>query len=501
MAEIARGEVEILVHTTAPSRGQDDARYRALAQSYIDFQPYTRRRLDTPPEDNIEDAVGDVADVQLQGELQQSTQEERESKASYHPDDDEEESGSKHSARSTPYQQSSDRQDITDFPLSSQLSFRSVLDNGNSPALRFGTPRQETIHADAGKRYLQSSADSWGAAPSTVADSQPENEVKSILEASPTGILESYLRITQLDGSSPELPLHRTRAAVELLGAAAVVELVEGSEDMGVQSSPSPQKRSQQGYAEAEASRGPLLAPRIGPLLSEVQEAIMLTKRKHADSTADYGSSPSNVPSSIMMAPRSTSERQVRSSKRQRIEVASSQLSTYKKVTKINMPLDPASSMISNAESSDWADLLEIRPALPPTSSGILTADMLITDSLRSLKTKISSRGQYPYVPQSQTRELRNMERGYWLADSGKWDVGIRNRCWNYLGKYVGMDMAGWGVSCVRDAETSWIRIYCWGIVVEHIYLLLHMASTSKIKGTGACWIGGDGTTIIQMPL
>lgn len=69
------------------------------------------------------------------------------------------------------------------------------------------------------------------------------------------------------------------------------------------------------------------------------------------------------------------------------------------------------------------------------------------------------------------------------------------------MGKYVGTDLAGWSVACHRDGlETNWIRVYCSGVVVEHIYLLLYMASTSKIKGTGARWIGGDGTAIITMP-
>jgi hypothetical protein len=74
MAGIVRGDVEILIHKTAPSRGPDDARYRALAQAYLDFKPASRRRLQ---EGEVVENAGMNADSQLQEELLRSTQEER----------------------------------------------------------------------------------------------------------------------------------------------------------------------------------------------------------------------------------------------------------------------------------------------------------------------------------------------------------------------------------------------------------------------------------------
>jgi hypothetical protein len=44
------------------------------------------------------------------------------------------------------------------------------------------------------------------------------------------------------------------------------------------------------------------------------------------------------------------------------------------------------------------------------------------------------------------------------------------------------------------------LRVYCWGVVVPHIYLLLFTGSENKIKKYGACWIGGDGQAVIRMP-
>ena len=92
------------------------------------------------------------------------------------------------------------------------------------------------------------------------------------------------------------------------------------------------------------------------------------------------------------------------------------------------------------------------------------------------------------------------MERGYWLVPCEKWTDVLKAKCWGFLGNLVGMGGAGWGVWCVRDEEFKTLKVYGWGTLVGHIYLLLYMASLGKIKGTGACWVGGDGSPIIRMP-
>jgi hypothetical protein len=92
------------------------------------------------------------------------------------------------------------------------------------------------------------------------------------------------------------------------------------------------------------------------------------------------------------------------------------------------------------------------------------------------------------------------MERGYWLVNCESWNEGLRGRFWNCLGNYIGKDLLGWGVWCARGENYGTLRVYCWGIIVGHIYLLLYMASEGKIKGKGARWIGGNGQAIIEMP-
>ena len=50
-----------------------------------------------------------------------------------------------------------------------------------------------------------------------------------------------------------------------------------------------------------------------------------------------------------------------------------------------------------------------------------------------------------------------------------------------------------------EGAEGEVLEIYCWGQTVEHIYLLLFLASERRVKGCGARWIDGAGKMVVQM--
>ena len=79
------------------------------------------------------------------------------------------------------------------------------------------------------------------------------------------------------------------------------------------------------------------------------------------------------------------------------------------------------------------------------------------------------------------------------------WTQELRVRAWDALGSFVGRDMTGWGVRCVRDEAWDWIRIYCWGEVVECVWYLLFLVSEGKIKGCEHSWMGGDGKVVVVM--
>lgn len=155
----------------------------------------------------------------------------------------------------------------------------------------------------------------------------------------------------------------------------------------------------------------------------------------------------------------------------------------------------------------------------PPTSIST-RALALLTPSLIKLASTLNLLSRYR--PVTQTRPLRPLERGYWAVCTDTWGVDVKERAWNALGVYVRGGRAGWGIWCARGhggcksceetdrgevalgkygymhEDGEW-RIYCWGDVVGHIYLLLYLVSERRVKGTGARWVDGGGELVIVM--
>lgn len=51
----------------------------------------------------------------------------------------------------------------------------------------------------------------------------------------------------------------------------------------------------------------------------------------------------------------------------------------------------------------------------------------------------------------------------------------------------------------MQSVENPLLKLYCWGEIVPHIWLLLFTASHRRIKGCGARWIDARGEVIIEM--
>ena len=138
---------------------------------------------------------------------------------------------------------------------------------------------------------------------------------------------------------------------------------------------------------------------------------------------------------------------------------------------------------------------LEIRTPSPPVGTETIEPASLISEKLAKLAADLSSR----YRPDA-ARDIQPLERGYWLVDCSPWSADTRADAWAFLASYLGSGLAGWGVWCRRDPAHAWIRLYCWGHIVKHTYLLLYLASGRQLKLTGAEWRDGDGEVALRVP-
>ncbi|KAF7907902.1 hypothetical protein BELL_0071g00240 [Botrytis elliptica] len=151
MAHKSRENVEILVHTSAPSRGQDDTRYRAFARAYLNFESATSLQLQDDPQDD----TGNAEERESLIEGTQYLTQEYDENASYCPPTQEPETNPG-AYREIP------EEELSDLMYSPQLSFRSVLDNRNSPMFRTRSRTLMSLQVQSGSETLEQSRLEFG---------------------------------------------------------------------------------------------------------------------------------------------------------------------------------------------------------------------------------------------------------------------------------------------------------------------------------------------------
>ncbi|KAJ5124963.1 uncharacterized protein N7515_008788 [Penicillium bovifimosum] len=185
---------------------------------------------------------------------------------------------------------------------------------------------------------------------------------------------------------------------------------------------------------------------------------------------------------------------------------------------------------------------LQIHPPKPPISTSTFTTH--ITPTLAMLAERLKP--ARTYKPSHQSRTLDPLERGYWLVrfaiatpshdfhdhdrvsagatrpgstdptpnqpkaeeESHVWPAQLFGAFWSFLQDFVGKDgRAGWGVWCILEKEEVRetvthlsLKVYAWGEIAMHMYLLLFLASERRIRGLGVQWRDASEEVVIQMP-
>ncbi|KAK3335543.1 hypothetical protein B0T19DRAFT_11140 [Cercophora scortea] len=507
---MSRGKTEILVHITAPSKAVDDEAYRVLAGAYLDFDPGRRTAVFGP-----EDSPSEI-------------------------DRDQDEAATQRA--SSPIEEDIPPQVILESPV---MSFRSVCDNLESPRLRRLRDREET----------QRSQLSWQAPPSVVQDSVPENHLAIPGYCSPTRILEHFLSTIESSQATDQSPVRhqlalRPSSDEQVASQSTSQSRYEGPINThGSFSHPLVQPLSPIRRSRPTSPENPKAAEQSSPYpASQDNQAesspisLPSTDRSDGDEQTSAkvqdGPNSSNGPGSI----RETAEERetviplspVMSRKRIRFPgpsidanetrivssfpgelIPSSRSESEpptKRIRKSPLP-DPGKPLARSAsdigprqeraKAQNKTALpalgasLEIYSPAPPTDVRDIDPDDLIPDALAQLANQLSLEKRF--VPESQTRELRAFERGFWLVDCTSWSSELKHACWKFLSDYLLGGSAGWGVWCGRDGEFSRLKMWCYGHAVGHIYLLLRLASKRMVKQTGACWIDAREEVVIRM--
>ena len=431
-------ETEILVHITAASRASDDECYRGLATAYLDFQPSQRINF-------------------LLHEDSQST---------------------------NPLISASGR--LLESP---EASFRSVLDNNASPRLASG--RKRTLDESQASQYQDLSQSSWCAPPSVIADSNPDNDISIAALCSPTRILEHYLQTIESSSLSSQEPRSGADASLHIpssdhdhtshsIRAKGIAPEEVSSSFEGVLNTPCPATRQPQDNADPSLNNSSDVeiedsfhGERI-PCSQESQtrdalEVVVIPATPRAGSEPPF------------------SKRLKRSPAKDRVQPLERSISDV-----LPRGCRPAyGETMREIRKSLHLNKLEIHAPGPTVSCDQVNPETLITAKLAKLAKDLELHKRFR--PDKQLRELRPFERGYWLVDCSEWDLDLKDRAWVFLGNYIKMGDAAWGISCIRDSSYTWIRLYCWGYTVGHIYLVLYLASERKLPHQWTHWYDASG--------
>ncbi|KAJ5183842.1 hypothetical protein N7492_001458 [Penicillium capsulatum] len=193
----------------------------------------------------------------------------------------------------------------------------------------------------------------------------------------------------------------------------------------------------------------------------------------------------------------------------------------------------------NNSTLQDISSMLlprEIRPPPPPISTAPFATH--ITPTLAMLTRRLNP--ARTFKPSLQTRTLDQLERGYWsvrftlhdppdppspvdaahlLNGPNPWESPSFHHFWSFLAEFVGKEArAGWGVWCILERDPSMpdpemtdspdapgsvsvvLKVYAWGEVAMHVYLLLFLASERRVRGMGAEWRDFREEVVIRMP-
>ena len=118
------------------------------------------------------------------------------------------------------------------------------------------------------------------------------------------------------------------------------------------------------------------------------------------------------------------------------------------------------------------------------------------------------------YVPLSTVRPIHPLNRGYWHIPITSFALDIKASFWDFMKQFVEEGRAGWDAALVLEegGSGSWgellegeegqglvVKVFCWGEVVGHLWLILWVASQRRIKGVGATWRSVTEEVIVTM--
>jgi hypothetical protein len=143
-------------------------------------------------------------------------------------------------------------------------------------------------------------------------------------------------------------------------------------------------------------------------------------------------------------------------------------------------------------------DAFPPEPKISVAQPGVLPSQ--VTKHLAAIKKQNPTR----FKPSKKRYTPKADNRGYWSIDCSHWIEKLQQEFWTTMCEQIEAGRLGWGATLHRETGSSRslgkVRLYCWGEVVEHMWLVLWLCSRGKVVGSGLKWMDADGVAVFEMP-
>ncbi|KFY28454.1 hypothetical protein V493_02929 [Pseudogymnoascus sp. VKM F-4281 (FW-2241)] len=519
---MANRRLEILVHTTAPSLGQEDALYRSLAAAYLDFEP--QGRIDLYDGDDTvsgNDASGGYEDSERQLHADMRASRSNEDQGHMFLDGFESYLPASQLA-SAPRKEYLTTSKITTAPSSAiqflDISFTSV-DGVSSPRFRTRDPNRSSNAGEKGvgkgiqreqqlsRSIICSQAEHLGPRRETggTSTSQLESSPSIPTCSTPSVVRDTFLSQFESPCYSSPSPV---RAPLSPPPAEALYSEIGDGErqsnptlrsraNISSPLSPAPTRNEEApsttltSALRSEEYSSPLLPGPFSLPLGQYNLQVRRTPPPDSPHRSPKKRSVASLPSPtparkftrLLSDPTHVSDTPP-APFYQEIRQANPVVPTDENLTLVPSSFTSQKRPSRKRHASRISGSSAIYPLPAPASEEISTT--FLTAQLANLAAEI---GYARFRPMLHSREVRKHERGYWGIDvhdaEGGWDDRAREKTWEFLREYIGRGKAGWGVWCVRNGghvgeggdggrqlqkmepEGEQWRIYCWGEIVS----------------------------------
>ncbi|KAL5606833.1 hypothetical protein BROUX41_003210 [Berkeleyomyces rouxiae] len=466
-------EIEVLVHFAAPGSAADDTRYRSLAEAYLNFTPARRT-----------DVVRGIASPERPV-------------------------GSPLEARRS--SQTSACSDALETFGGTQASFSSVLDNAGSPRVRVPTAGV-SVEGYGGENGSYVSDTQVESQQDLFADhdSYPEFQSVTIEEFNSPERVMQYFKQRRKQQDCDETVVDETSfGGIETVPSSVPLVDEYDTRDHSP-SSATPQEHTV--LTHTIPSSHPPETPENIPSTN----ATASPSSPHVDTSQPP---PSSIPIHTRSPPkpdartslqRCTSEPTIAATHAPTLTKTTSDLGSLSRWTaRRQTPLSRADVQQRVQEherrasaaappprefQEQFYDALEIYSPEPAVADVHVTPDDLITPKLHQVSADLNIVERFGFRVQ---RAVQPLERGFWRIDTRAWPRALAQAAWRFLANWVGAGFAGWGTRCYRDEKRTWLRVYCWGVVIGPIYGLVYLASERRLKTERSEWIDGDGEAVV----